>query len=157
MYVSRTELKKSTICVVQKCVFPSYNCIRHFCQYPGAKAGICCSAQLLIPSHNAYDYWRYIGWPCIEHPQASRSRLSVQCLMIIVSRPSWPWSYGSWSLQLPMQSVPIATDVVSSNRDQGEVYSIMWSSLSVTWETQLYETTYIRNASVSELISVQIE
>jgi hypothetical protein len=28
-------------------------------------------------------------------------------------------------LQLPMQSVPIATDVVSSNLDQCEVYSIM--------------------------------
>jgi hypothetical protein len=29
------------------------------------------------------------------------------------------------SLQLPMQSVPITTDVVSSNLDQGEVYNIM--------------------------------
>jgi hypothetical protein len=28
-------------------------------------------------------------------------------------------------LQLPMHSVPITTDVVSSNRDQGEVYNIM--------------------------------
>ena len=27
-------------------------------------------------------------------------------------------------LQLPMQSVPITTDVVSSNLDQGEVYSM---------------------------------
>ena len=27
-------------------------------------------------------------------------------------------------LQLPMQSVPITTDVVSSNLDQGEVYNI---------------------------------
>jgi len=34
--------------------------------------------------------------------------------------------------QLPMQSVPITTNVVSSNLDQGEVYNIMWSSLSVT-------------------------
>ena len=31
-----------------------------------------------------------------------------------------------------MQSVSITTDVVSSNLDQGEVYNIMWSSLSVT-------------------------
>jgi hypothetical protein len=30
------------------------------------------------------------------------------------------------NLQLPMQSVPITTDVVSSNPDQGEVYNIMW-------------------------------
>ena len=29
-------------------------------------------------------------------------------------------------LQLPMQSVPITTDVVSSNLDQGKVYNIMW-------------------------------
>ena len=28
-------------------------------------------------------------------------------------------------LELPMQSVPITTDVVSSNLDQGEVYNIM--------------------------------
>ena len=28
-------------------------------------------------------------------------------------------------LQLPVQSLPIATDV-SSNLDQGEVYNIMW-------------------------------
>ena len=28
-------------------------------------------------------------------------------------------------LQLPMQSVPITTDVVMSNLDQGEVYNIM--------------------------------
>jgi hypothetical protein len=32
----------------------------------------------------------------------------------------------SWSLQLTMQSVPITTDVVLSNLDQGEVYNIMW-------------------------------
>ena len=31
-----------------------------------------------------------------------------------------------------MQSVYITTDVVSSNLDQGEVYNIMWYSLSVT-------------------------
>jgi hypothetical protein len=30
------------------------------------------------------------------------------------------------ALQLPMQSVPITTDVVSSNLDQSEVYNIMW-------------------------------
>jgi hypothetical protein len=31
----------------------------------------------------------------------------------------------SLELQLPMHSVPITTDVVSSNLDQGEVYNIM--------------------------------
>ena len=39
-----------------------------------------------------------------------------------------------WLLDLPlhMQLVPIATDVVSSNLDQGEVYNIMCKRLSVT-------------------------
>jgi hypothetical protein len=37
-------------------------------------------------------------------------------------------------LQLPMQPVPITTDVASSNLDQGEVYNIMWWSLSVTYD-----------------------
>ena len=30
-----------------------------------------------------------------------------------------------WYLQLPLQSVPITTDVASSNLDQGEVYKMM--------------------------------
>jgi hypothetical protein len=30
------------------------------------------------------------------------------------------------NLQLSMQSVPITTDVVSSNPVQGEIYNIMW-------------------------------
>ena len=34
-----------------------------------------------------------------------------------------------------MQSAPITTDVVNSNLDQGEVYNIMWYSLSVTWDS----------------------
>jgi hypothetical protein len=33
------------------------------------------------------------------------------------------WYLGS---QLPMQSVPITTDVVSSNPAEGEVYNILW-------------------------------
>ena len=37
-----------------------------------------------------------------------------------------------FDLQLPMQSVPITTDVASSNLDPGEVYNIMWNILSVT-------------------------
>ena len=32
---------------------------------------------------------------------------------------------GGGLVQLPMKSVPITTDVVSSNLDQGEVYNIM--------------------------------
>jgi hypothetical protein len=37
------------------------------------------------------------------------------------SGPSWPWQLD---LQLPMQSVPITTDV-SSHLDQVQVYNIM--------------------------------
>jgi len=33
---------------------------------------------------------------------------------------------GRLDFQLSVQSVPITTDVVSSNLDQGEVYKIMW-------------------------------
>jgi len=40
-------------------------------------------------------------------------------------------------LQLPMQSVTITTDAVSSNLDQGEVYNIMWESLSATCDKSI--------------------
>jgi len=36
-----------------------------------------------------------------------------------------------------MQSVPIITEVVSSNIDQGEVYNIMWYCLSVTCDKSM--------------------
>jgi hypothetical protein len=49
---------------------------------------------------------------------------------IFLVGPSWSWSYGSW---ITMQSVPITTDAVNSNLDQGEVYNMMWLSLSVTY------------------------
>ena len=35
--------------------------------------------------------------------------------MIYNQGPSWSWSCGSWIYNLPMQSVPIPTKVVSSN------------------------------------------
>jgi hypothetical protein len=39
--------------------------------------------------------------------------------------PGGPVVEWQLDLQLPMQSVPITTDVVSSNLDQGEAYNIM--------------------------------
>ena len=44
-----------------------------------------------------------------------------------------------WSLdlQLPMQSVTITTDAVSSNLDQAEVYNIMCESLSATCDKSI--------------------
>ena len=55
-----------------------------------------------------------------------------QCTMYIdfifqcqkINGPSRPW--WKLDLQLPMQSVPITTDGVSSNLEQGEMYNIMW-------------------------------
>jgi hypothetical protein len=44
--------------------------------------------------------------------------------MIFNQGPSWSSSYGSWIYNLPMQSVPILTNVVSPNPADGEVYSI---------------------------------
>jgi hypothetical protein len=41
-----------------------------------------------------------------------------------INGPSRPW--WKLDLQLPMQSVPITTDGVSSNLEQGEMYNIMW-------------------------------
>ena len=38
--------------------------------------------------------------------------------------PSWSESYDSWIYNLPVQSVPITTKVVSLNPVHGEVYSI---------------------------------
>ena len=39
----------------------------------------------------------------------------------------WTWSYCSWSIQLPMQSVPITTNVVSLNLSRARCtqYNIM--------------------------------
>jgi hypothetical protein len=42
-------------------------------------------------------------------------------LMAVVAVMVWYLDF-----KLHMQSVPITTDVVSSNLDQGEVYNIMW-------------------------------
>jgi hypothetical protein len=38
----------------------------------------------------------------------------------------WSYKYNYKNVPTCMQSVPITTDVVSSNLDQDEVYNIMW-------------------------------
>ena len=45
-------------------------------------------------------------------------------------------------ITIPMQSVLITTDVVSSNLDQGEAYNIMRSSLSVTCDRSVVFSGY---------------
>ena len=69
-----------------------------------------CSPVKKLPKNNILTKYWYLS-SCLLH--------------IYIWEPSWPWSYGSY-LQLPMPSVPITTDVVSSNLNQGEVYNIMW-------------------------------
>jgi hypothetical protein len=59
--------------------------------------------------------------------QTSKTK-KVALQIFSVSSDIYKVSFLLWllDLQLPMQSVPITTDVVSSNLDQGEVYNIMW-------------------------------
>ena len=69
------------------------------------------------------------------HEQLLQTSFTVQgnISFVIIYYKHWFYKfYGAmvvivWSLDLllPMQSVPITTDVVSSNLDQGEVYNIM--------------------------------
>jgi hypothetical protein len=48
-------------------------------------------------------------------------------------------------LQLPMQSVPITADVVSSILDEGEVHSIMWNRLSVTRDRSVISSGFLHH------------
>ena len=57
-----------------------------------------------------------------------------------IEKPLWLWSYGN--LQLPMQSVPITTDVVSLNLDQDEVHNIMCYGLFVTCDRSVVFSGY---------------
>jgi hypothetical protein len=59
--------------------------------------------------------------------QTSKTK-KVALQIFSVSSDIYKVSFLLWllDLQLPMQSVPITTDVVSSNLDQGKVYNIMW-------------------------------
>ena len=57
-------------------------------------------------------------------------------------------------LQLPMQSVPITTDILSLNLDQGEVYNIMWIQNHdlVFYRTEGEHFNHYRNDVVELLI-----
>jgi hypothetical protein len=52
----------------------------------------------------------------IQLPKGSKQDIGVVVAVIV-------WQLD---LQLPMQAVPMTTDVVSSNPAQGEVYNIIW-------------------------------
>ena len=55
-------------------------------------------------------------------------------------------------LQLRMQSVPIYTDVVSSNLDQGEVYNIMWLAIG-RYISPVSSTNKIDHHDITEILS----
>jgi hypothetical protein len=59
-------------------------------------------------------------------------------------------------LQLPVQSVPITTKVVSSNHVHGEMYSIcniMWKSLSVTCDSSFFPPgTLVSSINKTEIL-----
>jgi endonuclease/exonuclease/phosphatase (EEP) superfamily protein YafD len=73
---------------------------------------------------------------CVKHGQEIAAFLSLYLilvsyhitLIVFVFLFVWWIVVIVWllDLQLPMQSMPITTDVVSQNLDQGEVYNIMW-------------------------------
>ena len=69
-----------------------------------------CTFNSLYVDNNIYDYVSM--WDLGTHPEWS--------LRAVVAVIVW-----QLDLQLPMQSEPIITDVVSLNLDQGEVYNIM--------------------------------
>ena len=51
--------------------------------------------------------------------------LSFELILYFREGPSWSCSYGSRIYNYLCKSVPITTDVVSLNLDQGEVYNII--------------------------------
>jgi hypothetical protein len=50
--------------------------------------------------------------------------------------PSWPWSHGSWIYNYLCNQC-LSPLMLCSNLDLGEVYNIIWSSLSVTCDRSM--------------------
>ena len=73
----------------------------------------------------------------------------VQSLLHLMAMIVW-----LLDLQLPMQSVPIITDVVSSNLDQGEVFNNMWLSLLMTgrWFSSVSSTNKTDSHNITEIL-----
>jgi hypothetical protein len=69
-----------------------------------------------ISGHDDPIWWHY---------NCAQSTLMMERLRTIYLYLGVTIAHTTYDLQLPMQSVPITTDVVSSNLDQGEVYNIM--------------------------------
>jgi hypothetical protein len=92
---------------------------------------LCGTPQKLIQAQEIHSLWKWCLIMC-KYETVFCYLIFKQVCITHSERLSWPWSYGSWIYNTTVQSVPITTHVVSSDLDQGEVYSIMWKSLSVT-------------------------
>ena len=79
------------------------------------------------PYKSVYNYITFqMGWPykeciqlhCIQHSSnVLYDAIKIQYYLPIIT---WgqSWSYGSWIYKLHMQSMPITTNIVSSNPSQ---------------------------------------
>jgi hypothetical protein len=76
-----------------------------------------------------YGMYKTVGPQIYECPmQTAIYIVLVLCQNLVILTSGSVVAVVVWllDLQLPMQSLPITTDVVSLNLDQGEVYNIMW-------------------------------
>jgi hypothetical protein len=81
------------------------------------------------PATGCYSRSNELLKSCVVHVPKVRQKsiqhvLRLFCLFVCFM--VFNATFSNISVQLTMQSVPITTDVVSSNLDQGEVYNIMW-------------------------------
>jgi hypothetical protein len=72
----------------------------------------------LVVFNATFNYVSAISWRSVLLVEETGVPIENHRLVVRIS-------IRARDLQLPMQSVPITTDVVSSNLDQGEVYTIM--------------------------------
>ena len=74
----------------------------------------------MLATLSQLDIWHFNVWTA----ETIENRVWPTYFHNLFLRPSWPWSYGTLDIQIPVQSVPINNKVVSSNPAHGDVYSI---------------------------------
>jgi hypothetical protein len=80
----------------------------------------------MMPVSTIFAFYGRLSVYCGFTPLNNNHSLTIQVLTCIMGS-SWSWSYVWWfDLQLPMQSVPIITEVVNLNPAHGEVCSIQY-------------------------------
>jgi hypothetical protein len=71
----------------------------------------------------AHDRWFSPGTPASSTTKTGRHDIAEILLKVVLNTKI---QIQQLDLQLHMQSMPITTDVVSSNLDHSEVYNFMW-------------------------------